>query len=326
MLHAVHAPYLLFVGDTPADGFAKTATGLAHWRRDECVGTWRTIEHGVSIGLPDCSLDQAVARGARTVVVGVAPPGGALPAHWVASLRQALEAGLDLAAGLHTRLRDLPELVAAASANGRELHDVRYPKGLPQFIGTGLRRSGRRVLTVGTDCSSGKMYTALALERELRARHLPATFRATGQTGILIAGSGVAIDAVVADFISGAVELLAPANAAEHWDVIEGQGSLFHPSFAGVSLGLLHGAQPDLMVMCHDPSKPHMSGLPHQPLPDLATCIAANEAAARLTNPTARVCGIALNTSKLGAAAAQAEIERTADGCGLPVVDAVRTG
>jgi uncharacterized NAD-dependent epimerase/dehydratase family protein len=160
----------------------------------------------------------------------------------------------------------------------------------------------------------------------MRARGLTATFRATGQTGILIAGGGVAVDAVVADFIAGAIEWLSPANESDHWDLIEGQGSLFHPSYAGVSLGLLHGAQPDALVMCHEPTRTHMRGLPKRALPDLAHCIAANEEAARLTNPAVQCIGVAVDTSRLNrddGRAILAEIEGRLD---LPCVDPMIEG
>jgi uncharacterized NAD-dependent epimerase/dehydratase family protein len=170
------------------------------------------------------------------------------------------------------------------------------------------------------------MYTALAIEKEMRRRGLKADFRATGQTGILIAGEGVSVDAVVADFISGAVEWLTPANDADHWDLVEGQGSLFHCSFAGVSLGLLHGAQPHALVMCHEPTRPHMRGLPHYKLPALRECIDANVAAARLTCPDATCVGIAMNTSALDESQADSVMKQAADAFGIPCVDPVRTG
>jgi uncharacterized NAD-dependent epimerase/dehydratase family protein len=160
----------------------------------------------------------------------------------------------------------------------------------------------------------------------MRERGMKADFRATGQTGILIAGGGVSIDAVVADFISGAVEWLAPANDPDHWDVIEGQGSLFHPSFAGVSLGLLHGAQPDAIVLCHEPSRPHMRGVPGYPLPDLHTCIEANLTAARLTNPAVKCVGVSVNTSRLGPAAVRQTLLGIEDKLGVPAVDAFKDG
>ena len=160
----------------------------------------------------------------------------------------------------------------------------------------------------------------------MRTRGMKASFRATGQTGILIAGEGVSIDAVVADFISGAVEVLSPDNDPEHWDVIEGQGSLFHPSFAGVSLGLLHGAQPDALVMCHEPTRTHMRGLPDYALPSLEECIVANEAAARLTNRSATCIGVSINTANLTQADAEEVLRETEARINLPCVDAVRTG
>src|SRR5690606_9078714 len=168
--------------------------------------------------------------------------------------------------------------------------------------GTGRRRAGGRVLAVGGEWSVGKVHATLAIERELRSRGVRADFRATGQTGIFIAGAGVPIDAVVADFISGTAEWISPARDDGGWDLIEGQGSLFHPSYAGVSLGLLHGAQPDALVLCHEPGRAHMRGLPHYPVPDLKTCLEANLEAARLTNPDVIAVGVAVNTSQAGGA------------------------
>jgi uncharacterized NAD-dependent epimerase/dehydratase family protein len=170
------------------------------------------------------------------------------------------------------------------------------------------------------------MYTSLALEREMRARGLKTDFRATGQTGILIAGGGVSIDAVVADFISGASESLSPANDADHWDLVEGQGSLFHASFAGVSLGLLHGSQPDVIVMCHEPTREHMRGLPQYALPDIQTCIEVNLSAARLTNPAVACTGLSVNTSRLNPEAAKACLAELEAEFGLPAVDPLRDG
>ena len=187
---------------------------------------------------------------------------------------QALELGMDLASGLHHRLPTSRPCARPRRGCGRQIADVRHPTR--EFhVGNGVKRPGKRLLTVGTDCSIGKMFTALAIEKEMRARGIKADFRATGQTGILIAGDGVSIDAVVSDFVSGAVEWLCPANDPDHWDVIEGQGSLFHASYAGVTLGLIHGAQPDALVVCHEPTRAHMRGLPDYKLPDLQVCIDA---------------------------------------------------
>jgi uncharacterized NAD-dependent epimerase/dehydratase family protein len=271
------------------------------------------------------SLEDAVAAGPKTLVVGVANRGGVFSEAWIEVLEQALGQGLDLAAGLHGKLADVPQLAAAAARNGRQLFDVRHPSQT-FAVGDGKKRPGKRLLTVGTDCSCGKMYTSLALEREMRGRGMNVEFRATGQSGILIAGDGVSVDAVVGDFISGATEWLSPANDPGHWDVIEGQGSLFHASFAGVSMGLLHGAQPDALVMCHEPTRSHMRGLPDYGLPDLQLCIDTNLTAARLTNPDVRCIGVAVNTSLMEADAARRYAGETEEKLGLPVVDPVRHG
>ncbi len=318
-------PYLLFVGDARDKLAAKSAVGVLQWRPELCVGQVRLDGCRVSLDLPVMSVQEGAGAGARTLLIGVANAGGTIPGHWIETFAAALRAGLDLANGLHDRLTDIPDLVALATVNGCHLHDVRHP--LRTFgVGTGEPRSGRRLLTVGTDCSVGKMYATLALEREMRARRLACDFRATGQTGIFIAGAGVAVDAVVADFISGAAEWLAPAAAEDHWDLIEGQGSLFHPSFAGVSLGLLHGAQPDALVMCHEPVRSHMRGLPNRPLPDIAACIEANVAAARLTSSEVRCVGVAVNTSEMPKAEGEAYLARLEAELGLPCVDPLKTG
>tara|TARA_B000000609_G_scaffold135830_1_gene111629 strand:- start:132 stop:749 length:618 start_codon:yes stop_codon:yes gene_type:complete len=193
-------------------------------------------------------------------------------------------------------------------------------------VGNGLNRSGKRLLTVGTDVSVGKMFTALAIEQEMKKRGFDADFRATGQTGIFIAGSGVSIDAVVADFISGAVEWLCPENLGNHWDIVEGQGSLFNVSYAGVTLGLIHGSQPDALVVCHEAGRPHMRSMPHFPLIDLPTCIEVNLQAARLTNPDVRCVGAAINTSRLSEEEGRVFCDKISQEISLPAVDPLRDG
>ncbi|MDR3515986.1 MAG: DUF1611 domain-containing protein [Azospirillaceae bacterium] len=322
---AIAQPYLLFLGDAPDQLAAKTADGVAQWRREGCVGQLRLPGCKADLGLPDLTVAAAAAQGARTLIIGVANRGGKISELWQETILDALDRGMDIASGLHNRLSDQPALRERAAALGRTLHDVRHPS--QSFdVASGLRRAGKRLLTVGTDCSVGKMFTALALEKELRRRGHKADFRATGQTGILIAGGGVSVDAVVADFISGATEWLSPANDPDHWDLVEGQGSLYHLSYAGVSLGLLHGAQPDALVLCSVPGRPHMRGLPGRPLPSLKDCLALNETMARMANPDARIVGIALNTSALRESEAEATLKATADQLGLPTVDPVRTG
>jgi uncharacterized NAD-dependent epimerase/dehydratase family protein len=321
----IQTPYLLFLGDAVDDLAAKTAAGVARWRPEFCVGQFRLEGCQTTLGLPDLTLAEAWEKGARTLVIGVANRGGVISALWQETLVAALEMGFDLASGLHQKLANVPVLAETARAQGRLLADVRHATGALS-VGTGAPRSGKRLLAVGTDCSVGKMYTTLAIEQEMRSRGMAADFRATGQTGILISGGGISVDAVVSDFISGATEALCPAAEADHWDVIEGQGSLFHPSFAGVSMGLLHGAQAQALIMCHEPMRGHMRGLPHQPLPSLAACVALNEQCARLTEPKAQVIGFSFNTSKLSDADAERVLKETEDAFGLPATDPVRYG
>ncbi|MCS6780546.1 MAG: DUF1611 domain-containing protein [Geminicoccaceae bacterium] len=318
-------PYLLFLGDVQDQLAAKTAHGLKDWRPERCFGQLRLPGCKADVGLPDTSVEEAARAGCKTMIVAVANSGGWLAEHWIPSIVAALEAGMDVASGLHQRLADIPAVAEAADRCGRELFDVRHPKHRFK-TGTGIKRTGKRLLTVGTDCSCGKKYTALAIERELLARGRKATFRGTGQTGIMIAGHGVAIDAVVADFIAGAAEWLSPDNEPDHWDVIEGQGSLFHPAFAGVTLGLIHGSQPDALVLCHEPTRRHMRGLPHQKLPGLRECLEANLAAARLTNPAVRAVGVAIDTHRLDPAERSAYLRQVEDELGLPTVDPIATG
>ncbi len=317
-------PYLLYLGNAPDDLAAKTARGIAHWRPQHCIGQLSGSACQTTIGLPEMDIASAAAAGARTLIVGVANAGGIMDAETVATVIAALEAGLDVASGLHAHLADHPLIAATAARLGRSLFDARVAPATP--VGNGRKRAGMRLLAVGSDCSVGKMYTTLAMEKAMQARGMKADFRATGQTGIFIAGGGMPIDAVIADFISGGIEYLSPAREDGGWDLIEGQGSLFHPSFAGVSLGLLHGAQPDALVLCHEPTRTHMRGLPHYPQPDLEACLQANLAAAQLTNPQARFVGIALNTAALDEAGAQAACAALESRFGLPCQDPVRMG
>jgi uncharacterized NAD-dependent epimerase/dehydratase family protein len=320
----VRPPYLMFLGDVADALAAKTAYGIVDWRREWCLGQLRLPGCKADLGLPDMSVAEAASGGARTMVIGIVNAGGVLAQSWIPVILEALEAGLDVASGLHVRLRSDPRIAAAAERLGRSLFDVRHSE-MRFATGKGTKRPGLRLLTVGTDCSVGKKYTALALEREMRARGLDADFRATGQTGVFISGRGVAIDAVVADFISGAVEWLSPAAAPAHWDLVEGQGSLFHPSFAGVSLGLLHGAQPDAFVVCHEPTRTRMRGVEH-PLPTIGEVIDLTIRCGRLTNPAIRCVGIAVNTQALDERAARACLEAAAAEHDLPAVDPVRYG
>jgi len=318
-------PYLMFLGDVQDQLAAKTCDGIVHWRPDWCIGQFRMHGCKADVRLPDLTLAEGLEKGAKTLVIGIANPGGVLPRHWTDTILVALQLGYDVASGLHDKLSAIPQLAAAAEKHGRQLFDVRHPSG--QFsTGTGAMRPGKRCLAVGTDCSVGKMYTPLAMEKAMLARGMKASFRATGQTGIFISGKGIAVDAVVSDFISGVVEQICPANDSDHWDMVEGQGSLFHPAFAGVTLGLIHGSQPDALIPCHEPTRTHMRGLPHQSVPDLRSCMERNLAAARLTNQEAKFIGISINTTHMNSADAEAYLTKLEQQFGLPTVDPVRTG
>ncbi len=318
-------PYLLFLGDTTEPGFAKTAFGLRDWAGERCRGEYVLPGGSVSTGLPAMTPAQAHAAGARAMVIGVANAGGFIPGHWVAALVEGLEAGLDIVSGMHTGLDEVPGLAEAARRHGRRLHDVRRaPPGIA--VANGRRRSGQRLLTIGTDCALGKKYTALALARAFRARGVDADFRASGQTGILIAGGGIPMDAVVSDFAAGAAEMLSPDAAPGHWDVIEGQGSLFHPAYAGVSLALLHGSQPDALVVCHQPGRRAMLGYPGYPVPSIEETITMAIRLGQRTNPGIRCTGVSLNTSHLDAEAAARLIEDESRRLDCPVADPMRGG
>lgn len=321
----IPGPFLLYLGHSTDPVGIKTSRGLAEFRPEDCVGEYRYDDCPLTLHLPRVTMEEGAEMGAKTLVLGIANSGGTMDRDLVVDAITALMNGMNVASGLHHRLKDEPTLVELAATKGLQLFDVREPPaGLP--VGNGRKRAGHRLLTVGTDCSTGKMYTSLAIAGALTARGMKVDFRATGQTGILIAGSGIPIDAVVSDFISGAAETLSPARNDDGWDVIEGQGSLFHPSFAGVSAGLLHGAQPEAIVMCHDPVRTHMRGLPGQPLPGLSECIDLNLRMARLTSPDARMVGICLNTSALDDEEAAQLCEETGIAHGLPCTDPVRYG
>ena len=318
-------PYLLFLGDITEPEYAKTAFGLRDWARERCVGEYACPGGTVSTGLPFLRPAQAVEKGARALVIGIANEGGFIAEAWIPPLLNALESGLDIISGMHTRLVAVAALKAAATRKGRRLIDVRQPPGnIP--IATGRKRSGMRLLTLGTDCAVGKKYTALAITKAFVARGIAADFRATGQTGILIAGQGMPIDAVVADFAAGAAEILSPDASDDHWDVIEGQGSLFHPSYSGVSLALLHGSQPDVVVICHEPNRDRILGAPGYTLPKVEELTEAALALGKRTNPAIRLGGISLNTRHLDTGRAERLLATETERVGVPVADPMRSG
>ena len=324
-MQALPQPYLLFLGDTTEAAYAKTAFGLRDWAGDRCIGELSCAGGTVTTGLPRMTPAQAHALGARALVIGVANTGGVVQDNWIATLVEALAAGLDIISGMHARLDATPALKAAAELHGRRLVDVRMPpRGLP--IASGTRRTGKRLLTVGTDCALGKKYTALAIARAFAQRGVDVDFRATGQTGILIAGGGIPMDAVVADFAAGAAEVLSPDAPARHWDVIEGQGSLFHPAYAGVSLAILHGSQPDVFVVCHEPGRERILGHPEYLLPSIEETIELTLRLGARTNPGIRCVGVSLNTAALDEDAARELLAAEGARLGLPTADPVRGG
>jgi uncharacterized NAD-dependent epimerase/dehydratase family protein len=321
----LRAPYLIFVGDETRTTYAKTGRGIADWRRELCAGQLRLSPEAADLGLPDLAVADAAAAGAGSLVVGTALVGGSIPAAWIDTLSSAARAGMDIVAGLHSRLDGIPALVEAARSGGARLIDVRTaPPDLP--VGSGRKRAGKRLLTVGTDCALGKKYTALQLEKDLRAAGLAADFRASGQTGIMIAGEGIPIDCVVADFISGAAELLSPDHAPGHWDVIEGQGGIFHPGYAAVSHGLLIGSQPDALVVCHAAGRTHVEGWPQIPLRSIGDVIERSVQIGSLTNPAIRCVGISVNTSDLAPGERAGYLAELSERYDLPAVDPMIDG
>lgn len=318
-------PYLLFLGDIVEPGFAKTAFGIREWAPDRCVGQFALPSARIDVGLPKLTPAQAREKGARALVIGVANSGGFIAASWIPALVEALQEGLDIISGMHARLGDIAELRYTAERHGRELIDIRTPpRKIP--IATGLKRSGKRLLTVGTDCALGKKYTALSLARSFTDRGVDVDFRATGQTGIIIAGSGIPMDAVVSDFAAGAAEMLTPDAAPSHWDIIEGQGSILHPAYAGVSLALLHGSQPDVFVVCHDPSRTRLLGDEEFAVASIEEIIDLTVRLGARTNPNVRCGGVALNTSSFGEDEADELCAAESERLGLPAADPIRGG
>lgn len=320
----LRTPYLLFLGEADFDARAKTAFGLRDWAPQLCLSQLRLAACKVTLGLPDMTPTEAAAAGAGSLVIGVAPKGGQIAESWLPTLRQAIDAGLDIVSGMHDSLADIPGLSSAAQARGVRLIDVRRPPaGLP--TATGRKRSGMRLLTVGTDCALGKKYTALAIARAMRSQGIDADFRATGQTGIMIAGRGLPMDAVVSDFIAGAAECLSPDAASDHWDIVEGQGALFHPAYAGVTLGLLHGSQPDALVLCHDPAISRIKSLPDFPTPSLEIAAARYLEAGALTNPAIRLVGVSLITESMDEATRERTLGDAEQRLGVPAFDPLKT-
>jgi D-glutamate N-acetyltransferase len=322
---------------------AKTAIGVLRYAPFEVVAVVDSTRAGkdaaecvgVGAGVPVVgNVEEATARGATVLLIGTAAAGGRIPDGYRLALARALERGIEVWNGLHERVLADPDLAAAAKRGGAKVRELREPPADLPIGGHRARREGARVvLTVGSDAAVGKMTASLEILSALRRAGERAEFVATGQTGIAIAGEGIAVDAVVADFIAGAAELMV-CEAAEraNWVVVEGQGALTHPGFSGVTLGLLHGTAPDLMVLCHDATRMNVKGFEQEGLPvrDLRDCVRMYEEAASWRRPPgyprAPVVAVAMNTSGLSEERARTEIGNAAYATGLPAADPVREG
>jgi len=319
----INPPYLILLGDVKNSDYVKTGLGIVQWSRELVAGQLRFNDCLIDMGVPDMSISEALEHGVKSLIVGVNPVGGQLPESWWSVIEEAARSGLDIVSGLHEKLNNHKGVVSAAQKSGAKLIDVRSPPvNLP--VGTHIKRQGKRLLTVATDCASGKKYTALAMTKYLNQAKVDATFRATGQTGIMIAGEGIPIDSVIADFISGASELVSPNNNEHHWDVIEGQGSLFHPGYSGVSLGLLHGSQPDAIIICHDALRT-VSFEGHS-LPSIQECIDIHLTMGRINNPKIVCVGVCVNTSQLSKDQRDDYLLNLENITGLPCVDPLIDG
>jgi len=322
--------YLVLAEGYSADPhYGKTARGVMRYGADPVVVVVDSERPGESLdGVPVVAgVEEALAYDPTTALVGVATAGGRLPDRWRGLLKGALAAGLDLESGMHQFLGDDPELAALAEENGAEIRDLRRaPSDLSVPTGQNLAHGATVVLTVGSDCAIGKMSVSLELDRGARERGVSSVFVPTGQTGIAIAGWGIAVDAVVADFIAGAAERLV-VEAAGRGDVlwVEGQGSLIHPDYSGVTLGLYHGSAPHLLVLCHQAGDEHIQDLPAHPIPPLPDLVELHERIALPARP-AKVAAIALNTRRLDDEGAQAAIRAAEEVTGLPADDPVRFG
>jgi uncharacterized NAD-dependent epimerase/dehydratase family protein len=326
--------YLLLAEGFSADPhYGKTAHGVLRYRRDSVVAILDSTREPGSAddGVPVvASVDDALRFDPTTALVGVATQGGRFPPEWIDILERCISSGLDIENGLHHFLTEDPKLSELARRHNVQLRDLRRPPAdLSTATGANLDVPGTIVLTVGSDCAIGKMTVSLELDREARSRGLRSVFVPTGQTGIAIAGWGIAVDAVVADFIAGAAERLVVEGSERGGELlwVEGQGAILHPVYSGVTLGLYHGSAPHLLVLCHESSHEEIEGAgggPHR-IPPLADLITLHESLALPVRP-AKVAAIALNTRRLAEDAARAAIAAAEAETGLPADDPVRFG
>jgi uncharacterized NAD-dependent epimerase/dehydratase family protein len=309
--------------------YGKTTYGVVHYAPDPVVAVLDSTRAGETLeGIPIVgTVADALAYEPTVALVGVAVAGGRLPPVWRGILRDAIEAGLDVEAGMHEFLADDPELAALAREHGVELRDYRRPPAdLSVASGANLALAAEVVLTVGSDCAVGKKTVAVELDRAARQRGLRSVFVPTGQTGIMIAGWGIAVDAVVSDFLAGAGERLV-VEGAERGDLlfVEGQGSITHPQFSGVTLGLYHGSAPHALVLVHRAGDTELEGVPGHPIPPLTELVELYERLALPLRP-ATVAAIALNTAALSEEDARAAVAAVEAETGLPADDPVRFG
>jgi uncharacterized NAD-dependent epimerase/dehydratase family protein len=311
---------------------AKTACCMIRYRRESVLAVLddtqqgKTAQQALGVGgdVPVIgSLDEA--PGANSLLIGIAPPGGKIPAAWRPIILAAIRRGMDVVSGLHDFLAWDDEFVRAAETHGTQLIDVRRNQERDIARRVGLRDQCLRIHTVGHDCSVGKMVVAVELARELQRRGHDAKFLATGQTGIMVADEGVPVDCVVADFVSGAIEKLVLRNQHHAILLIEGQGSLVHPSYSGVTLGLLHGCSPHGLILCYEVGRETVTGIPGMRIPPLREIRRLNEIMAGVMQPC-QVIGVAMNGSSISAEQAEIERVRVRDELGLPVCDVFRDG
>jgi uncharacterized NAD-dependent epimerase/dehydratase family protein len=321
---------LLAEGHSGDPHHGKTARGVMRYRPDDVVALLDSTRAGEQEeGFPIVgTIDDALPLGATTALVGVATSGGRFPPAWRELLKQSIRAGLDIENGLHEFITDDAELSELASEYGVELRDLRKPPpGLNVPTGANLTHGSRVVLTVGSDCAIGKMSVSLELDREARKRGIASQFVPTGQTGIAIAGWGIAVDAVISDFIAGAAEQLVVEGVDRGGELllVEGQGSVLHPAYSGVTLGLIHGSAPHAYVLCHQAGSDVVDGDARFPIPPLPQLVRLHQELSLIPRP-AGVLAVALNTRYLDEAGARAAIEAAEQETGLPADDPVRFG
>ena len=295
-MYMLPKPYLIYLGSSKTKVGAKIANALVTWRKSEISAYYSLPDCEISYDFPFVTPEEAPALGIKSMVIAFANSGGFLVKDDIKIAERALRSGLNVISGMHVKLEDYPEIALACKETSSKVYNIRFCN-TELTTDDAKKRSGKRILTIGTDCSVGKMFAALALNSELQNRNINSKFIATGQTGIILSGEGIAVDSVVSDFTAGAAAILSPNTDDDSFYVIEGQGSLHHPSFAAVSLGLLHGSQPDYLVLCHDPFRKEMRHLDYA-MPTIEDTANLNITHAFRTKNNVSLKGIILNLSQ----------------------------